>query len=443
MSYFQPSWGPVLKPEHTRALAATKMLVTESTVPNSSSRSVGSIAWGLLLSRTSIRQETGGEAGPLITLGAMPLTAVKGSGTANLLIGINTERFFKLGIQVQAELMILTLSKILNGRVGSKSIPLEQRYGKDAAELGMLLLLNQQNLVPTAALTEAGIKLPHYSDFELPENQTWMFYTDAMYKLGEAMMRKLLESAGVTTDVEETPESLDNSMRNIISELQRRTDLSSKGRGLFAGEMSEYIYTLFTPPKVSWQEVLRYMESGKGRQFAVPTHRRMSRRGPPSMYQGHRWQGSCNVVVIVDTSRSRTSRQIASITAELRAMINRGARVAIAQADATIQDVVEYYGHESDLQVFGRGGTELQPAIDQLDVIMDKVGFSEINQLVIATDGYTDRIDCKDYPTLILLDNDQKSPEDYAMEVSGSDVYISVLELPDSSEDPNADSSGN
>jgi len=435
MPLHNPKWGRVLTPEDRQKFALPILTLQHS--------DANGIVWNTLLARTSIRQENSGDTGPTMTLAAMPLGKIKPSGSANLVIGVNPQKYFKLKLQAQVEMLLITLSKVLNGRIGSRGIELERRFGRDAAELGMLIYLTQAKTIKTTALEEAGYKIPTCESFGLPTGQTWNFYAEAMYKLAEASKQQMMEMMGVDSIIDEEEASVDDAMRSLFSDLQQRTDLAGSQRGLFAGDVSEYLKTLYTTPQVKWEDVLRYKESGRGRQFTVPTRRRQSRRGPPSMYFGHRWAGRCNVVVICDTSGSRSISQIATITSELRAMVGRGARVVFAQADTIIQNVYEYTGMESDLEIFGRGGTEIQPAIDQLDVILDKVNMDELDVLIIATDGYTDAIDCGDYETLILLDNDTTKPENYRNQVSGSRVDIQLLELPDKLNDPNATITGN
>jgi predicted metal-dependent peptidase len=89
--------------------------------------------------------------------------------------------------------------------------------------------------------------------------------------------------------------------------------------------------------------------------------------------------GKAKVVVVVDTSGSISTRDLASIDAELGHM-SRYHEIEIVECDAKIQAQYPYRGHLEEVR--GRGGTDLRPPFQRM--ILNKI---RPDVVVVFTDG--------------------------------------------------------
>jgi hypothetical protein len=236
------------------------------------------------------------------------------------------------------------------------------------------------------------------------------------------------------------PNQADLATKAMIDEVDKQYKI--RDRGFVAGEGLEWMDLLFAPPQVSWRDKLRFKMAGKGRHWRVPTRRRPSRRPAPnadpevpSPFEGRKWRGQCNVLVLCDVSGSRRHKQIVSVNPEMRAMVYSGADVWFCQVDAAVQNVEKYTGDEDGWDIFGRGGTTLQPAFTQMELVKKKAGVQQFDFVVVCTDGYTDDLDFGDNDVLVLLDSDGEDITKYAEKLTGDSFDIAVLDV-DPEDDP-------
>jgi hypothetical protein len=452
MSVFDPRWGKSPTAQQQEDIRFTEWLLQRVEA-----------AWGMALAKCNKRID---HRVPLISIGLL-----KGG---ELAMGFNIDVFLALSQTARQEALMLCIQKLLNGQISSMGQRITRTYGETAAEIGLMLALTGNTRktpdpndnsktrdvcgIDVKQLCLEGFWVPEPSDLGLPNDKTWEFYAAALVKKlndpNDPLSQQLTTERPATLDQvqaeqkqgkktmpsaadiqEEDPAAADNIMQRYISSLEKEHNLSQ--RGLVAGEGVEWITVLFTPPQEDWRQRLKFKEEGAGRQFRVPTKRRLSRRGNPELYQGRKHRGESRVLVGMDTSGSRSDVHIASAFPELRAMVYRGSEVWLCQVDATIQDVAKFSGdNKSEFEIFGRGGTAMQPLMDQLPQICGKCGVKNFDLVVLFTDGFTDEVNFADQNALVLVDSTGADIAKYKDMIHGSNVEIAVLNIgPDM--DPN------
>ena len=388
--------------------------------------------WAFILARVITRLDTQTK---VASIAARPFNNSRPSGSCVLTIGLNESVFMSLSFEAQVQLVVVCLMKIIFGRLTGLGSDLEKQYGVVIAEISMLLYIHKS--VKYDALIAAGINMPTPKAYGLPDDLGWVAYAKALKDLTQ----KLPTEPPLDSFVEEEQYTVDKAVQSLIDEMEQRG--GSAARGLMPGDAMDYFKTIFAPAQVDWREALHFRESGIGRNFSRSTKKRAPRRGLIGHYDGVKWIGQCNVVVIEDVSGSRGKRQLAMLRTELRAIVNRGSRVFVVQHDAAYQDSREFFGDEEEIEVFGRGGTTLQPAIDDIDKIIEKHDIDGVDMVIMATDGACDELNFRDHPTVILLDSDGVSVTDFEKQVAGTDVTIAVMQIVDAENDPNTPASGN
>jgi predicted metal-dependent peptidase len=118
------------------------------------------------------------------------------------------------------------------------------------------------------------------------------------------------------------------------------------------------------PPKIPWSRVLRMFCASSIESVLDYTMKRVSRRFDtrPGTVHGD----VLDLAVIVDTSGSISDWQLASFFSEIDWISRNGAIVTVYEADAKFQRSYRYAGR-FDGKVHGRGGTCLDPALEEAE----------------------------------------------------------------------------
>ena len=390
--------------------------------------------WGLITARVVIRID---KQATLATIAARPFNNVRPSGSVILTIGLNEEAFMALSYNASVQLIITCFMKIICGKLTGLGMDLEKQYSRIVAEMSMLMYINKTTKFDE--LRNDGVAMPVPDDFGLADGLSWLEYAKALGTL--ASSGQLPGSLPLDSIVDEEQYTVDKAMQTLIDEMAERD--SEGGRGLVPGDVIDHLKAMYTPPQMDWKDALHFRETGNGRHFNLPTKKRAPRRGLWGFYDGMKWTGQCNIAIIEDVSGSRGKKQIAMLRPEIQAMINRGSRVFTIQFDAAYQDSREVFGDEDEVELFGRGGTTLQPAIDDLDQICEKHHIDGIDMVIMCTDGHCDELNFGDYSAIVLLDSDGAPLSSFEGRVSGSDVEIFVMKIPSDEDDPNTEAFGN
>jgi predicted metal-dependent peptidase len=108
----------------------------------------------------------------------------------------------------------------------------------------------------------------------------------------------------------------------------------------------------------------------------------------------------------------------------MRDMVVRGADIWLIQVDASVQAVEKFGGEKTEMEMFGRGGTDMEEAFRKKEEIM-KITGEEPDFWCIFTDGITGRLTIPpDEDVLIILDDTGMRPEDFKKNVCDHDQVI-------------------
>lgn len=182
-----------------------------------------------------------------------------------------------------------------------------------------------------------------------------------------------------------------------------------KGAGNKYGNILETLMAIETYD-INWQvQAKRFIQNllDDKRRF---TYKRFSRRyGFPS--PGQKFKTKAKVAAIVDTSGSMSASYLSHIGGQLNLMC-KIMQVDVLWCDADVQGSVKKYRPTKELEIPGRGGTDMQPAFD--------LALNEKYRGVICfTDGYLYTETLSKLPTLWVIVNNQGFKEPF-----GSVVHV-------------------
>lgn len=160
-------------------------------------------------------------------------------------------------------------------------------------------------------------------------------------------------------------------------------------RGLMPARFIEQVRFINTPPKISWQQLLKkYVGT-----ISVGKHKTRTRlnRRQPSRYDlsGEIRDKILKIVVAIDTSASVSEREVAMIFREIFAILSkRKFRITVIECDSEIQRIY-IVNSPDDIKpnVAGRGGTSFTPVIEHIN--SDKYYRDAL--LIYFTDGYGEK----------------------------------------------------
>ncbi len=193
---------------------------------------------------------------------------------------------------------------------------------------------------------------------------------------------------------------LDTFYRRCLAEGLR---LYTEGRGLLPAGLVEEIRSLSQPP-IPWDvELAQWLDQffpaiEKRRSFARASRRQSSTPdiprplyvAPPEVMKGRTFG------VVVDTSGSMSRIELGKAVGAIAsyAMSREVTAVRVIQCDARPHDAgfVEPESLLDRVEVRGRGGTVLQPAVD---LLQRKEDFPKDGPILMITDGYCDRLAIK------------------------------------------------
>jgi predicted metal-dependent peptidase len=222
-------------------------------------------------------------------------------------------------------------------------------------------------------------------------------------------MRKLLTLAGRQGDMLDrrlSPEKGDFTDLDAFYKNQLGKGLllhESQGRGLLPAGLLEEIRALLQPP-ISWEvELARWFDHHFPPVESVRSYARMSRRQSatpdiprPRAVPDPRWLDGRTFGVMLDTSGSMDRHLLAKALGAIAsyAQAKEVPAVRVVFCDATAYDAGYMMAEDIAyrVEVKGRGGTVLQPAIDLLQSATD---FPKDGPLLIITDGQCEKLSCQ------------------------------------------------
>lgn len=196
----------------------------------------------------------------------------------------------------------------------------------------------------------------------------------------------------------------DDEARQIVKDMVQQ--VSAKCPGSVPGHLAEVIKAL-SKPVVRWRELLRHY-FGRHVGNRRYTYSRRSRRHDSFGVKGVSHHAAATVNVIIDTSGSISSKDLAQFFAEID-MISSRATVNILQWDTKFQGYSKYRrGAWRNFSVHGRGGTCMTSAVHYL---RDNGLVADVQ--VMLTDGYTSWADDVNFPFITVLTTQDSNPPPY------------------------------
>ena len=165
--------------------------------------------------------------------------------------------------------------------------------------------------------------------------------------------------------------------------------MNDEARGLIPGSYFEQVKALNTPPKLSWQSILKKYV-GTITSDKRKTRTRLNRRQPTRFdLSGEQDEKTLKIVVAIDTSASVTAQDVSKILREVVGILaKRKHALTVIECDSEVQRVYQVKT-ESDIKknVTGRGGTAFTPVIEYVN--NDRYFRDAL--LIYFTDGYGER----------------------------------------------------
>lgn len=154
--------------------------------------------------------------------------------------------------------------------------------------------------------------------------------------------------------------------RIIKDVLNKAKDACNNNYGNIHGDIIEELRGAlkFEQPKVPWARVLKlFVSQAEETRLGYTVHRISKRYGTRP---GTRLEDVLSLAVTIDTSGSISTEDLNEFFREINAIHRNGASVTIIEADCDVCRVYPYKGKFS-LDVHGRGGTDLVPAMEYVD----------------------------------------------------------------------------
>lgn len=343
---------------------------------------------------------------PFAVFDGMPVPAavILEKETSRLQLALFYPLMKQLTQAAQIEILKHEAIHVLDGHMSMYGLEITKRFGNIVANLAMDCYVNQR--INTKAISDAGLILATTEMFGLEDGLTSVEYAQQLSQRddilepgslitaddegfadaatgAEGNFGKDRLSVSEVFDLNEANVSqASHASRSVISNVESTMSARNlKARGLHGADHAEFVKALQRDATVPWFQFLRQMESGKRRDFSVPTRRRPSRRHVA--YFGRIRRFGLDATFMVDTSMSMGADALSMVDPELRGLHYRGARVRVIHCDAGVAKIEDYNPFSTLSQFHGRGGTDFSPAILCLRELDPSPAF-----FVGFTDGY-------------------------------------------------------
>ncbi|ONN27554.1 hypothetical protein XJ44_03255 [Thermosipho affectus] len=240
--------------------------------------------------------------------------------------------------------------------------------------------------VPLNVLIEEGHGVDNEVIFAAPP----AFLIDKTAEEYFEWMMKEFEKKG-DFDIEALPDSIDD--HDFQSEIpvemiiEITKDKVGKAFNMFGKKLDsglkQNIDVILQKSTLNWETILRRFSNAsiKGDKYMTPL--RPNRRYDDQ--PGWRYEYKSKLAVILDTSASIIEEEMNQFLTEIEKIAKQDSQLILIQVDKSVTMVTEYKsGNWKDLEIYGGGETNLQPAVD---LAQSKVG---VEGIIIFTDGHVD-----------------------------------------------------
>lgn len=192
-------------------------------------------------------------------------------------------------------------------------------------------------------------------------------------------------------DIETLPDSLDD--HDFESELpvemiiEITKDRVGKAFNMFGKELEsglkQNINIVLQKSILDWETILRRFSNAtiKGDKYRTPLRPNRRYEDQP----GWKYEYNARLAVIVDTSASIIEEELNRFLAEIEKIAKYDTKLLLIQVDKAVTMVTEYKaGKWKEMEVYGGGETNLQPAVD----LAQSKG--RVEGIIVFTDGFVD-----------------------------------------------------
>lgn len=173
-------------------------------------------------------------------------------------------------------------------------------------------------------------------------------------------------------------------IRDILKKAKSNTSAGSWGK--LSQNLKDYIDLLLEhkASKVSWEKLLRLYFASSEENYIQYSVRKESRRfgTRPGLVK----RDKLNLAVIIDTSGSISNDDLKLFANEIYWVWKSGASIKVIESDCVVHKRYKYEGR-IDCNILGRGGTNLEPALAEVD--------GKFDLAVYLTDFYAPKISKK------------------------------------------------
>jgi len=219
---------------------------------------------------------------------------------------------------------------------------------------------------------------------------------------------ELLEDLSENTDshdefgnIELSKEIVEDLLNQVISEVV------SKSHDRVPPALKEIVEAVLDLPKIDWKTAIRRFAGSAilGERYRTPLRPNRRYEDQP----GWRREYLARIAVIMDTSGSIIEEEYNAFLSELEVIARLvDTRLWLIQVDEDVRMVAEYTrGSWKNFEILGKGGTDLQPAIDYAQRNL------RVEGMIVFTDGYVD-VPLVKRRVLFVLSS--KSSSDFARE---------------------------
>jgi len=188
--------------------------------------------------------------------------------------------------------------------------------------------------------------------------------------------------------------------------IRKAKDLSGKNYGNIPGEVIQQIDELLKKEKaiVPWAKVLRMFVATAAESILDYTVKRVSKRFKTR--PGTRKGDVLEIAVAIDTSASIEDWQLKLFWNEIRWIHKNGAKIWIYECDTKVSDRSPFiFRGRWDGSVHGRGGTELEPVLREVE--------GKYDALIYFTDFYASKVEHRYKIPILWVLTTEYEPEDY------------------------------
>lgn len=227
----------------------------------------------------------------------------------------------------------------------------------------------------------------HPSQFNLEEGRGTKYYYE---HLPEGIENKIFpQDEHEWKDFESLTEAEKKLVKNQIDyQVKSVAEEIKKSHGNIPGQFKDYIEGLFIQRErvFNWKSYFRRVVGN-----SIKSHIKSTRSRPSLFFKGQPGivlKFNPKILVAIDTSGSISDEELNEFFSELQHLYKSGVYIEVVEFDTTIQNKFVYKGQKKDIEIVGRGGT------DMTDVYNYYTENRDFSTLVMFTDGYLDI----DYP---------------------------------------------